>query len=51
MDLLASKNVSLACVIINIFIALTSFAAGNWAWAIVSVALAAFCYNNYRNAE
>jgi hypothetical protein len=49
MNFLASKQLSLICAIVNIWMAFASLVVGAWGWAIVSGLLAAFCYNNYRN--
>ena len=51
MEILKSKKLSLACTVINGLMAAHGFANGDWVWGLICVAFAAFCYNNYRNAE
>ena len=51
MNFLTSSKLSLACAYINAAMAIASLISGQWFWSVFCLFLAAFCYNNYLNAE
>lgn len=50
-EVLASKNFSLFCAVLNGAFAVQAFSNSNWLWGLICVAFCVFCANNYRNAE
>jgi len=50
MKFLASRNVSLACALINGVLTLNFVGNGSWVMALVSAGFCALCTRNYLNA-
>ena len=50
MRILASKEMSLFCFVVNCLFAGASFMARDPVWFVISTCFAALCYHNYRTA-
>jgi len=51
MELLKSKNFSLACAILNGAFTVQALCNGSWFWGLICMACCGYCANNYKNAE
>ena len=51
MKWLASKELSLACFILNCIFAYSAYVAGDLMWFIFSALLGAICFYNYKNSS
>ena len=51
MKWLASKELSLACFILNCIFAYSAYIAGDLTWFIFSALLGAICFYNYKNSS